>query len=133
MEKKGKTQCLVCYLVNALPNSWWINTDASSHITNSLQGYLTSKRLSKGEQTITSRNGMEVEIEVSGTLCLILDIGFIMDLVDTTYVPVFTRNLISVPKLDSYGYELSLEIMVFLHSIILVWLALTFYLVIFIL
>ena len=74
-----------------------------------------------------------MEIEVSGTLCLILDIGFIMDLVDTTYVPVFTRNLISVPKLDSYGYELSLEIMVFLHSIILVWLALTFYVVIFIL
>ena len=51
-------------------------------------------------------NGTKVEIEAIGTLCLILDTGFIMDLVDTVYVPVFTRNLISVPRLDSYGYEL---------------------------
>ena len=47
-----------------------------------------------------------MEIEAIGTLCLILNTGFIMDLVDTVYVPVFTRNLISVPRLDSYGYEL---------------------------
>ena len=51
-------------------------------------------------------NGTEVEIEAIGTLRLILDTGFIMDLVDTIYVPVFTRNLILVPRLDSYGYEL---------------------------
>ena len=51
-------------------------------------------------------NGTEVEIEAIGILCLILDTGFIMDLVDTVYVPIFTRNLISVPRLDSYGYEL---------------------------
>lgn len=71
-----------------------------------MQGYLTSKRLSKGEQTITLGNGTEVEIEAIGTLRLILDTGFIMDLVDTVYIPIFTRNLISVPRLDSYGYEL---------------------------
>ena len=47
-----------------------------------------------------------MEIEAIGTLRLILDTGFIMDLVDTVYVPIFTRNLISVPRLDSYGYEL---------------------------
>ena len=43
-----------------------------------------------------------MEIEAIDTIRLILDSGFIMDLVDTTYIPVFTRNLISVPKLDSY-------------------------------
>ena len=47
-----------------------------------------------------------MEIEVIGTLCLILVTGFIMDLVHTVYVPIFTRNLISIPRLDSYGYEL---------------------------
>ena len=47
-----------------------------------------------------------MEIEAIGTLRLILDIGFIMDLVDTTYGHVLTRNLILVAKLDSYGYEL---------------------------
>ena len=52
LEKKGKTQCLVSYksyLVNVPPNSWWIDIGASIHITNSLYGYLTSKRPSKGE------------------------------------------------------------------------------------
>ena len=47
-----------------------------------------------------------MEIEAIGTLRLILDIGFIMDLVDIAYVLVFTRYLISVSKLDSYGYKL---------------------------
>ena len=51
-----------------------------------------------------------MEIEAIGTLRLILDISFIMDLVDTTYVLVFIRNLILVPKLDSYGYELKFKI-----------------------
>ena len=109
LEKKGKTHCLMSYesyLVDVLPNSWWIDISAGIHITNSLQGYLTSKGLSKGEQTITLGNGTKVEIEAIGTLHLILDTGFIMDLIDTIYVPGFTRNLISVPKLDSYGYEL---------------------------
>ncbi|RVW14991.1 hypothetical protein CK203_090430 [Vitis vinifera] len=87
-------------------NSWWIDTSASIHITNSFQGYLISKRLSKGERTITLGNGTKVEIKAIDTLRLILDTGFIMDLVDTVYVLVFTRNLISVPRLDSYGYEL---------------------------
>ncbi|RVW29053.1 hypothetical protein CK203_091597 [Vitis vinifera] len=45
------------------------------------QGYLTSKRLSKRERTITLGNRTEVEIEAIGTLRLILDTGFIMDLV----------------------------------------------------
>ena len=47
-----------------------------------------------------------MEIEAIGSLRLILDTSFIMDLLDTTYVPVFKRNIISVSKLDSYGYEL---------------------------
>ena len=51
-------------------------------------------------------NRTEVEIKAISTLHLILDTSFIMDLVNTVYVLVFTRNLISVPRLDSYGYEL---------------------------
>ena len=41
---------------------------------NSLHEYLSSKRLSKEEQTITLRNGIKVEIEAIDTLHLILDI-----------------------------------------------------------
>ena len=40
------------------------------------------------------------------TLRLILDTGFIMDLVDTIYVSNFTRNLILVPRIDFYSYKL---------------------------
>ena len=39
LEKKGKTQCLVSYesyVVDIPPKSWWIDTGASIHITNSL-------------------------------------------------------------------------------------------------
>ena len=115
LEKKGKTQCLVSYesyLVDIPPNSLWIYTGASIHIMNSLQGYLTSKRLSKGERTITLGNRTKVEIEFIGTLRLILDTGFIMDLVYIVYVAIFTRNLISVPRLDSYGYEIKWSFLV---------------------
>ena len=66
------------YLVDVPPNSWWIDTSVSIHIINSLQAYLISKRLNKGEQTITLVNRTEVEIEAISTLCLILDTGFIM-------------------------------------------------------
>ena len=39
-------------------------------------------------------------------MSLILDVDFVMDLINTICVPVFTRNLIAIPRLDSYGYEL---------------------------
>ncbi|KAL6323008.1 hypothetical protein AAG906_023625 [Vitis piasezkii] len=103
--------------VDIPPNSWWIDTGASIHITNSF----------KGERTITLGNRREAEIEAIGTLHLILDTGFIMDLVDT-FMFCFTRNLISVPRLDSYGYELKFGnkgVSLFYKSFF--WLALALY------
>ena len=60
-----------------------------------------------------------MEIEVIGVLRLHLDTGFIMALLDIIYVPVFTRNLFSVLRLDSYGYELKFgnnEVSLFYNS-----------------
>ena len=93
------------FLVDVPPNSWWMDTGASIHITNTMQGYLTSRKLNKGERSITVGNGIEVDAEVIGTLHLILDSGFTLDLVNTVYVPVFPRNLVSISQLDSCGYE----------------------------
>ena len=70
-----------------------------------MQGYLTSRKRNKGERTITVGNEIEVDAKAIDTHCLILDSGFILDLVNTVYVLVFTRNLISVSQLDSCGYE----------------------------
>ena len=53
----------------------------------------------------TMGNGIEVDIEAIGTFLLVLDSGFILNLVNTAYFLVFTRNLISISLLDSYGYE----------------------------
>ncbi|XP_028063904.1 uncharacterized protein LOC114267114 [Camellia sinensis] len=70
-------------------------------ISRKAKGYLTSRKLNKGQRTITVGNGIEVDAEAIGILYLILDSGFILDLVNTVYVLVFTRNLISVSQLDS--------------------------------
>ena len=77
LDKKGSTQCFVSYesfLVDVPPNSWWIDTGASIHITNSMQGY-TSWKLNKGERTITVGNGIEVDADVISTPHLILNSG----------------------------------------------------------
>ena len=55
----------------------------------------------KGKRVITLGNETKVEIKVVGTMCLILDVDFVMDLINTICV-----NLIAIPRLDSYGYEL---------------------------
>lgn len=39
-------------------------------------------------------------------LCLISGISFTMDLLNTINVPIFTKNLTLVPRLDSYDFEL---------------------------
>ena len=43
--------------------------------------------------------------EAIGTLFLVLEGGFNLYLNNTLYVPSMTRNLISVSKLDRFGYD----------------------------
>ena len=47
----------------------------------------------------------KVPMEVIGTYRLILDTGYLLDLMDTFYVPSITRNLISLAKFDVAGYS----------------------------
>lgn len=57
LENKCKTPCLVfygSYLIYIRPNSWWIDTGARIHTTNSLQEYFTSNKLSKLQISIVS-------------------------------------------------------------------------------
>jgi len=44
-------------------------------------------------------------METVGTYCLILYTGFHLDLFDTFYVPSISRNLVSLSKLDEFGYS----------------------------
>lgn len=52
---------------------------------------------------------MKVSIKRIGTYRLILDTGHYLDLFETLYVPSFSRNLISLSKLDNYGFGVRFE------------------------
>ncbi|KAK2988241.1 hypothetical protein RJ640_000002 [Escallonia rubra] len=54
-------------------------------------------------------NGEKAQVEAVGTLRLVLESGFNLDLVDIVYVPSMTRNLISISRLDAYGYSFKFE------------------------
>ncbi|KAI5311622.1 hypothetical protein L3X38_040795 [Prunus dulcis] len=60
-------------------------------------------------------NGERVKVEFIGLASLVLDSGFVLDLVDAVYVPIMTRNLLSVSKLvqsnlqfefDKFGFSI---------------------------
>ncbi|KAK3001597.1 hypothetical protein RJ639_021603 [Escallonia herrerae] len=112
LEKKGNLSICVCYesyTIDAPLNTWWVDTGATVHITNSLQGFLSVKKLNKGDRNVLVENGEKAQVEAVGTLRLVLESGFNLDLVDTVYVPSMTRNLISVSRLDAYGYSFKFE------------------------
>ncbi|KAK3000877.1 hypothetical protein RJ639_021107 [Escallonia herrerae] len=81
------------------------SSGATMHITNSLQGFLSVKKLNKGDRNVLVGNEEKAQVEAVGILCLVLESGFNLDLVDTVYVPSMTRNLIFVSRLDAYGYS----------------------------
>ncbi|KAK3018628.1 hypothetical protein RJ639_003497 [Escallonia herrerae] len=112
LEKKGNLSICVCYesyTIDAPLNTWWVDTGATVHITNSLQGFLSVKKLNKGGRNVLVGNGEKAQVEAVGTPRLVLESGFNLDLVDTVYVPSMTRNLISVSRLDAYGYSFKFE------------------------
>ncbi|KAK3035793.1 hypothetical protein RJ639_034609 [Escallonia herrerae] len=122
LEKKDNLSICVCYesyTIDAPLNTWWVDMGATVHITNSLQGFLSVKKLNKGDRNVLVGNGEKAQVEAVGTLRLVLESGFNLDLVDTFYVPSMTRNLIFVSRLDAYGYSFKFEnkgLSLFLYS-----------------
>jgi hypothetical protein len=57
------------------------------------------------EQGIYSRNRMCLHVEAVGTFRLVFKNGYILDLVNTFYVPSFSKNLISISKLVPLRFE----------------------------
>ncbi|KAG6477004.1 hypothetical protein ZIOFF_066254 [Zingiber officinale] len=112
LTKKGKMSSYVCYesfLANVPIDTWWIDSGASVHITSSSQGFRFTRKLNKGEHSVLVGNGNKVPVEVVGTLPLVLESGFKLDLFDTVYVLSITRNLISVSRLVAHDYSVLLE------------------------
>jgi hypothetical protein len=84
-------------------STWWIDSGATIHVANSLQGFHTRRTLQRGERTIKVANGVQADVKATGDLTLALLDGFVLRLSDVLYVPSLHRNLISVSKLDDDG------------------------------
>jgi hypothetical protein len=85
--------------------TWWIDSDATIHILNSLQGLSMKRILPKGERTIRVANGEEVEVEVTEELSLEISNGFTLYLHNVLYVLSMRMNLISVSCLNDDVFD----------------------------
>jgi hypothetical protein len=63
------------------------------------------RTLRRGERSIKVANGFEAEVGAVGDLPLELNNGFILHLNNVFYVPLFSRNLISISCLDDDGFD----------------------------
>jgi hypothetical protein len=86
-------------------STWWIDSGATTHVANSMQGMSTSRILTRGARTIKVANGVEAAVEAIGDLPIKLKDGLTLQLHDVLYVPSLSRNLISVSCLADYGFE----------------------------
>ena len=108
LEKKGTFLSLVCYesnFINVPHNTWWIDSGATVHICNTMQELLNKRAPTESERCIIMGNKMRSRVEAVGMFRLVLKTGHIIYLHDTFYVPGFSRNLLSVSRLVSFGYR----------------------------
>jgi len=60
-KKRGKPLALVCFesnLVDVPSNTWWLDTSATIHVTNSLQELKMRRRPSDGQLSVAVGNGV---------------------------------------------------------------------------
>ena len=108
-EKRGINLSFVCYesnLAEVPSNTWWIDSEATTHVTNLMQGFLTTRKPKESEKFLYMGNRLQVGVIAVGTYCLLLETGHRIDLLNTFYVPSISRNLVSLSKLDATGYSI---------------------------
>lgn len=76
--------------------SWIVDSVATNHIFNLLQGFRQSRILEKGEHGLRLGNGTKVWAEAVGDVHLSCEDGRKLILADVLYVPELKRSLISV-------------------------------------
>ncbi|RVW93925.1 Retrovirus-related Pol polyprotein from transposon TNT 1-94 [Vitis vinifera] len=74
-EKRGINLSFVCYesnLAEVPSNTWWIDSGATTHVTNLMQGFLTTRKPKESEKSLYMGNRLKVEVVAvvgSGILC----------------------------------------------------------------
>ena len=82
-EKRGINLSFVCYesnLAEVPSNTGWIDSGATTHVTNLMQGFLTTRKPKKSEKFLYMGNHLKVGVIVVGTYHLLLETGHRMDL-----------------------------------------------------
>jgi hypothetical protein len=108
MAKKGEN--IITFINESLyvqysKSTWWIDSGATIHVANSLQGFRSTRPTKRIERHIKVANGVRADVEAVGDLPLELADRFPLILIDILYVPSLQRNLISVSGLDKDGYD----------------------------
>ena len=109
---KGNSFVYVCHeshFIEAPNNTWWIDSGTTIHVANVMQGFLNLRKPEANKEFIYSGNQMSSKVEGVGTFRLVLKSGFYLDLKDTFYIPSFSRNLVSVTRLEPLGLSLYLK------------------------
>ena len=87
-------------------DSWVLDTGCGSHICTNMQGLKKSRLLAKREVELRVGNGARVAALAVGTYVLSLPTGLILELENCYYVPVLTKNIISISALDLDGFTI---------------------------
>jgi hypothetical protein len=108
MEKKGID--IVSFVNESLYSqffkpTWWIDSCATVHVANSLQGFHSTRTMQRSERRIEVANGVQADVEAIDDISLELADGSTIPLRDVLFVPSLHRNLISVSRLDKDSYE----------------------------
>jgi hypothetical protein len=95
MEKKGEN--IISFVNESLyidysKTTWWIDSGATIHVTNSLQGFRSTRIIQKSERQIKVANGAQANVEAVGDVHLELDTGFIMILRDVYMYPHYKET-----------------------------------------
>ena len=90
-------------LMACTTSTWCVNTRATNHVYNSLQGFQETKRLAKGEIDLLMGDTSRVAAVVVGVVTLHFGDKFLV-LDDYLYVPRVRRNLVSISCLSCNEY-----------------------------
>ncbi|GKE63150.1 zinc finger, CCHC-type containing protein, partial [Tanacetum coccineum] len=87
-----------------LNRSWIYDTGCGTHICNTTQGPMASRKLKPGALSLYVGNGQREAVEAIGVFHLSLPSGLVIVLNNCHYAPTITRGVISVSRLYNDGY-----------------------------
>jgi len=107
LEKEGTLLALALFesnIVDVPLDTWWLDSGATIHVVNSLQGFASLRKPSDAEAKVIVGDGARVPVLEIGVNSLFLPSGHTLILKDAVYVLSMRRNLIYVSALDKFGY-----------------------------